>query len=494
MTGSNDEAAYCQVLVHTAIPGSDYAGEDIRYSTAYERLQAELDKALHPHAESQVDWSAICADSELILREQSKDLRVACWLAWALLQRDGLPGLLLGLGLLNQLCRHHWPDLHPRKMRTRSGAFIWLCSRLDAALAGPLPESTRASLLEQLHLLDSQLRHLLAEQAPLLLPLCRCLENLASSAVTPTAAVHAIRDEGDAHQALRMLQESAATVCQGWLQHSPGDPRALRLQRTLTWLAIDQLPSHDAQGITALRGLPADKLEHLCDLLQRRRHRELLIELEHHLANMPFWLDGQRLAWQCLKALGQEDAMSEIETQLRLFLQRLPKVQHLRFHERTPFADGETLAWIDTCVLNAPAAHPSMKVTAPQLRLEEAWETRQHEAIRLLRKAGLKTAVQHLREGLNDARSERERFHWRLGQVHLCMAARRFDMAYAQLQVLECQLSDLGLARWEPDLALNVLCLLYRCADQLPRNDEIRRHQDAIHRQLCHLDLTVVLD
>ncbi|WP_341477050.1 type VI secretion system ImpA family N-terminal domain-containing protein, partial [Pseudomonas viridiflava] len=35
-----------------------------------------------------------------MLRDQSRDLRVACWLAWALYKDEAFPGLLAGIGML----------------------------------------------------------------------------------------------------------------------------------------------------------------------------------------------------------------------------------------------------------------------------------------------------------------------------------------------------------------------------------------------------------
>jgi hypothetical protein len=39
------------------------------------------------------------------------------------------------------------------------------------------------------------------------------------------------------------------------------DLRALRLNRTLLWLPIEAMPERNAENVTALRGLPADKLK-----------------------------------------------------------------------------------------------------------------------------------------------------------------------------------------------------------------------------------------
>ncbi len=71
----------------------------MRFSSEYECLESELAKAQSIHGSSQPDWRKVLETSELMLRHQSKDLRSAVWLTWALHQCESYTGLLAGLGL-----------------------------------------------------------------------------------------------------------------------------------------------------------------------------------------------------------------------------------------------------------------------------------------------------------------------------------------------------------------------------------------------------------
>jgi type VI secretion system protein VasJ len=95
-------------------PGS-FGGEDVRFSTEFEALENELTRAQSIHASGQVDWLKILENSEALLRDQSKDLRVASWFTWALFQRESYAGLLAGISVLRELCEQHWDDVHPAK-------------------------------------------------------------------------------------------------------------------------------------------------------------------------------------------------------------------------------------------------------------------------------------------------------------------------------------------------------------------------------------------
>ncbi|HAQ86381.1 MAG TPA: type VI secretion system protein TssA, partial [Pseudomonas sp.] len=264
--------------------------------------------------------------------------------------------------------------------------------------------------------------------------------------------------------------------------------------RTLLWLPIDILPERNAEQITALRGVPADKLASYRERFAQGLYADLLADLETSIARAPFWLDGQRLAWECLNELDAEQAMREVEIQLALFLQRMPGLDELRFHDGVPFADAETRAWISARVMPhvQPSQAPSESISN-QSGTTPAWEEALQDVLPHLRKDGLKSAVQKLKLGLNQARGGRERFFWQLTLARLCFQAKKYDLAKTQLESLDQTLQATCLGDWEPDLALEVLRLLHSCCELLPQNHAVRESKDEIYRRLCHLDLEVVL-
>lgn len=187
--------------------------------------------------------------------------------------------------------------------------------------------------------------------------------------------------------------------------------------------------------------------------------------------------------------------MVEVEMQLALFLQRVPGLDELRYHDGAPFADAETRAWIGASVLphlQAPSAEPTVQVGAGGEL--PAWELALQAALPRLRKDGLKPAVQQLKQGMAQAQGGRARFFWQLALARLCSAAKKHELAKTQLESLDQTLQASGLGEWEPDLALEVLRLLHNCYELLPQNHAIRERKEEIHRRLCHLDLEVVLD
>ncbi len=520
MTYSNKLTAHYLELAKLPINEGDFAGSDVRYSSEYEVLENELGKATALHETGGIDWQKVREYSETLLSAHSKDLRVAAWLIWGLYQRESFAGLQAGFSLLHYLCINHWNELHPRKARTRAAAISWLIPRLEQALAEHVPIGEQLalfrSLAEQLRALEACLSEHLGEEAPLLLPLCRRLDELVSRAsqgqpepgsvgaalaqvkqaasqmLTPGAP---IENEKEAHKSLRSLQDQARPLCAYWLKQKASDLRALRLARTLLWLPIDSLPERNAEQITALRGLPMDKLASYQERYQNGQYADLLVDLEASIARAPFWLDGQHLVWQCLQGLDAEQAMREVEIQLALFMQRMSGLEELRFHDGSAFADAQTRAWLSSHVM--PHVQAPATTSAPAANeggSQPAWELALQEVLPKLRKDGLKSAVQQLKQGLAKARGGRERFFWQLTLARLCYSAKKYELAKTQLESLDQTLKASGLGDWEPDLALDVLRMLHSCCELLPQNHAIREHKEEIYRRLCHLDLEVVLD
>ncbi|AZF05121.1 Uncharacterized protein ImpA [Pseudomonas sp. R5-89-07] len=480
-------------------------------------MEAEVAKTQSIHGASLPDWQQVCELSERMLREQSKDLRVAVWLTWALHQRDSFEGLQAGLVLLVYLCEHHWEVVYPTKLRTRVAAFAWLVTRLDPlfsqnlSVVDPLPlfQALEANLVR----LDELLSERFGSDAPVLLPIRRQLaERVARAtqgAAEPAGIAGAIaqvkqattqllkpeapiNNERDAQKVLRALQEQARPLCAWWLRQNATDLRALRLGRTLAWLSLVNYPDTDSEGVTALRPLAPDKLKRYQDRLGQGHHAELLLELEGSLAGALFWFDGLRMVWECLEALHANLAMTELETSFALLLQRLPNLPELRFADGTPFAAPQTREWIAHHVTRH--LHKAEPFNAAADVGSEPWEAALQAVMPNLRKEGLKAAVGVLKQGLHSACSERARFHWRLALARLCMRAGKPELGRIQLEQLDLELQHAGLDRWEPDLALHVARLLYRCYDLLPQSHAVRESRSATHRRLCHFDLQAVLD
>jgi type VI secretion system protein ImpA len=148
------------------IPGDENGvGEDLRISgdpkfsyftlkdrrasarTAEREATIGKDPSADPLGAALSDWSAIEELADRCLREQSKDLEVACWYCEALLRTAGFAGLSGGLELLAGLVETYWDrGLYP--LEDEDGVETRL-----APLAGLIGRGVAGSLIQPLKML-----------------------------------------------------------------------------------------------------------------------------------------------------------------------------------------------------------------------------------------------------------------------------------------------------------------------------------------------------
>ncbi|MCF5606795.1 type VI secretion system domain-containing protein, partial [Pseudomonas syringae] len=217
-------------------------------------------------------------------------------------------------------------------------------------------------------------------------------------------------------------------------------------------------------------------------------YADLIVDVETTLVSSPFWFDGQRLIWNCLKALGATAAMYEVEAHLAMLLKRIPELVELRFHDGTPFANANTLEWITAHVLPPVVTEAHLRETDGKTELSE-WDAVYRELLPSLQDGGLKSAVRVLSQRLYSAEGGRDRFFWRLCLARLCYQAKEYVLAKIQLEFLDQQLQSSGLQLWEPLVYLDVLRLLYDCYERLPQNEKSASRKEDVYQRLCHCDL-----
>lgn len=510
-----------------AINGDSFVGEDVRYSATFEEVESMLSGSTSLFSSTATDWQKVVELSEKILTTQAKDIRVLAWFSWGLFKIDSFAGLHAGVYFLNELIAKCWDDIFPTKQRTKMSAVEWLSSRLEQLFQESIDVKEQIPLFEallvELMRLDTFLTDKWQDKSPLLLPTCRRIERMISKTTqvadkdkesksvvekvitqakeivtgtaTPQSIITTLDNERDASKLLRNLQDNGRTLCIWWLNQRPTDIKALRLNRTLLWIAIEALPD-SKDDVTTLRPVPLDKVNNYKERLAQGRYSDLITDVEISISKAPFWLDGQHIVWQCLHALRMDAAMLELEVQLALFLQRVPRVTELKFHDNTAFANEATVAWINDQVL------PRLNNQAGQINAhivssgtgQEAWDEVLQECITNLSREGLKESMAPLVAGLKIATGGREKFFWQLCMAKLCFANKKYELAKTQLENLDEHVHQLGIEQWEPSLALEVVYLLYKCCELLPQSQQVRESKERLYKRLCFLDMDLIVD
>ncbi|TRM51945.1 type VI secretion system protein TssA [Achromobacter sp. LC458] len=131
------------------IPGDAPCGVDLVFSPEFDAIREarrhddpQLDQGDWIIDLKEADWPEVARICSEALRNRSKDIRIASWLAEAWAKTRGFAGLRDGYLLIDGLCQNYWDGLHPvpedGDVQQRVGNLAWLLSR-SQQLIGEIP-------------------------------------------------------------------------------------------------------------------------------------------------------------------------------------------------------------------------------------------------------------------------------------------------------------------------------------------------------------------
>ncbi len=102
-------------------PQGDDIREDRSPSSHYYRIKdarndgrsAERSAMFDEGADTITPWQTVIDEAQAILKEQSKDIEVACWMIEGLIRLHGFSGMHDGFKLLSEMIDQYWEDLYP---------------------------------------------------------------------------------------------------------------------------------------------------------------------------------------------------------------------------------------------------------------------------------------------------------------------------------------------------------------------------------------------
>ena len=528
-------------------------GENIRYETVFEELEAELAKQESLSSET-VDWKHVAELASNILKDSSKDLLVGAYLTQALLINEGYSGLAVGLKILNDMAEKHWDCLFPpaKRMRARATAITWLAERAGALVAEKVPTANDAAAVVEaakyIRLLDGELAEKMGDAAPMVSDLSRPLKNYKQSAEaemakasepavepapvaaaaeqapaaaepasTPaapapapapspksrpeksTAAVPEVGDiasDNDAKKVLRAAQDAVRKVSSYWSGKKLSDAKAYRAARVAGWMMIEAAPPAN-EGVTQVVPPAAERLKFFEAQIQKAEYSAVLPELEKTLARAPFWIDGHNMVVTVLRAMGgeYEKAANAVIAELRHLLLRIPELMDLSFSDQTPFVGDQTKMWLESEVLSSGGG--SSASAAASGGASSAWDDALAEARKLAASGDKEAAMQVFHDGIAGAGQVRDKFYWRCALAELLLQTGEAAAASNLLKPMTNQIEAYQLAEWEPDLLAKIYKLLYqsyRKQQGKKKDDSIMNDLvDSAYDQLCWFDPVTAL-
>lgn len=508
-----DQTLYAE-LGKQAIFGG--AGISVRNEPDYELLEAEMAKMSNPSSSATLDWNIVEQLAAGLLATKGKDMLVASYLAGALMQTRGLEGLADGVQVLADMMHAFWDTLQPplARVRGRRNAMQWLIDRVQANAAehdwSTLPPQ-EPELVARLRASLGAIDALTGEKdpdAPSMRSLSQLLGQLVlrevivapepeperAVAAAPAAvaaagapslpAPPALLAGADLGQASDDACARLSSIADLLLQADLANPGAYRLARIGAWAALEQLPPNDG-GATRIPAPMSQVSDVFARLNASQADEDIVRFAEAQLPAYPFWLDLHRACAQALARLGAAygPARDEVNGETGRLVARLAGLEQLRFDGGMPFADDETVAWLDT--LGTPSgAAGALPAAGQEAQAGIA-------AARMLAADGsLVEAAALLQRLLSQPLAPAAKLLVRIRLAELLDAERPQAQLQAFGQSIVDEIDRHQLAIWDAPLALQGLQVAYRIA---ARDTEAPHKAEALLLRIVALDVKVAV-
>ena len=429
------------------IPGDNPAGEDLRYSPAYDQIKEArraddlLDRGDWQREIKTSDWDTVITTAVDALINKTKDLQIAAWLTEALIKTEGFDGLAAGLKILTGLLKDYWEHLYPEledgdlDFRIAPIEFVndklWPCikqiSITDSSLTPGYSwlkwHESRQVGLE----VDTRNRYGDVDENK------KKARNelIAEGKLTAEDFDSAV---GLSSKAFYEFLAKSLVMCQEEFK---------KLDKT-----VDDKFGSEAPRLAEVRDTLQNRTTEMARSIKEKKESEPDTEPEpqaDEVAAMP--LEENKSKEEESQALSSSKENAQITA--------VPSLS-------SGFSDSDS----------------------PEKAM---WEN----ALAALKSAGMKKALGQLFSASCSAPSVREKNRYQLLMAKLCLKAERPDLARPIAEKLNALIEELQLERWEsPVWIADVLDTLYKCLTTgEPSNDDISRAKTLLQK-LCTTDVT----
>lgn len=492
------------------ISGDSPVGVDASDTEEFFKLNMEFPKTVPDYK----NWIEL---SEVILKEKSKDIKVASWLCFAFYRTENLKGFRDGLILVNELLKKFGNDLFPANPALKNKAIQFLnTSRVTKLLEREEINKANADFVLQIGELVTQILGECEKLMPDNVPVLQSLQDIfithtesAKKALNPPPAPEKKptpppqpRPQPKPSESFESQEVTPVVVKMA--APASEDDAVIQLRRTLTYLyeykqdgeTKERVPdSYFAFGIARLLQwstlpLPVSdekvtNIEPPNDIVRRLMSQwfnenkyDILIpriELEFIRDNSEFryWFDAQRYLVQSLEAKGGNYGLAaqDIKYHLARLIKRLPDLPDLIFSGgEVPFADKETKQWLEEVSRSVSSGGGSGGGSAISIPIVDAvYDDIKSEYMHALNElpAKFEENFEKMRQGLNSDERTKGKFLRRLNLANYCYEAKHYNVAKVYLEELKALIDELKLGEWEPALSVSAWQSLYLTNVQL---------------------------
>jgi type VI secretion system protein VasJ len=512
--------------------GGTASGEE-----AYFKLDMEIGKAVP-------DYNVCINLSSDILKEKSKDLRVASWMCFALYRHESMKGLKDGITLILELLKNYSDKLFPENPLHRSKAlqflnssrFVKLLERenINREIAPYIIEIE--DLFKQLIIeSEKQFPHNIPDLKNLSLAITNHAETAKKIAVKETKKPVSVevkeekkieikgepkeepKEEGPTSEeaadkppadeakpigefsissekdAILAIKKALRFFAQSEDEHiSKNEPFIYGLSRTLMWNRLT-IPPH-TDFVTQIAPPDVSIQNTYQEWFANQEWDKLIKTTELNFLNddtrFKYWITAQR--YQChafvQKGGGAKFIADEIKFHLAKLIKRFPDFPRLKFENDMAFADKETLNWIENDVKTSLGSQKIEEVLLPPI-LGEDYDPINQAFQRACEELPdrFEKNLEKMQHGLSGETRRKGRFLRLLNLANFCIQARQYKLAKVHLSSLLTKIEDYQLAEWEPGLCTAVWESTYLVNQKLLESEQDREEKSHLEKQQSNL-------
>lgn len=410
------------------IPGGSPVGNDASNEEEYFVLNMEIPKTA-PDYKKCIELSAV------ILKEKSKDIKIATWLCFAMFRTEKIKGFVNGLKIIYHFLKRYENNLFPDNPNYRSKAIQFLNqSRFFKLVEREVPNASNAKDFIEADIIlkgiVDECSKLFPDNHPVLKFIVEVLESHAETAnkllsppkekpaapqefkpiekkveviekaatetmVAPKVVEKPVEQTAPAKepaaQPLKVGSENEGVIqlrqilTQFYEYQVEGNKKekipesyfVFGIARQLQWGKLFRPPETD--GVTQLEAPNSIMLTNIKKWFETSDWDTLIPRIEINFLKadsvFPYWFDSQRFVTRALEQKGGNYVLAseEIKRQLSQIINRIPDIHKLKFRDKqTPFADDETTKWIyDEVMSTANKGQTNDQIIMPPIMGED---------------------------------------------------------------------------------------------------------------------------
>ena len=517
------------------ISGDSPAGTDVSNEEEFFKLNMEIPK-------TSPDYKKCIELSDIILKEKSKDIKVAAWLSFALFRTEKIKGLKNGLNIIYYLLKNFenklFPanDLHKVKALQfiNTPRFYKLVEREEVSRTNADDIIEAGKILRQI---VGECERLFPGNVPVLKSVKEAIDNhveKAQSIISPpkkeTASLSSEQKENKAESHLdgennktivsqpvkaeQLVPSSTAASIKEISRFSGTEKDGINqlrqiltfffesqqdgskkekvpesffvfgLSRQLQWGKLYRPPDNDkVTQVEAPNQIIQNKIK---EWFAGSNWDTLIPRIEISFlkgdSEFPYWLDAQRYVTKSLEQKGGNytQAAEDIKIHLAKLLIKIPDLPQLKFKDKqTPFADDETIKWINDEVkpsLSGGKSNESI-ILPPILGEDYSAINDEYQTACSELPGKFEENLTSMQKGLEADIRRKGKFLRRLNITNFCYQAKQYRLAKVNLLELKKFIDDYLLSEWEPALSTAVYESLYLTNNKLliDSSDEVSK-------------------